>query len=273
MSAPFIWADLSCYDLPRAQGFYGSLFGWHFRDYFARLQYSDVAGLFEMPEKFQKIGMPSFWMSYIQVDDLDAKVAQARALGGKVELGPEPFGDDARIALVRDPLGAGFTIYEGPAFSTADGENTRLGHALFVSDARAVMPFYEALFDWRFVEVESDLWQFRAGKSAPSYLYQIADERIRGREEYWAVLFKINDLDAVLENASSLGGRYEAVFELPEGQAALIRDPDEAGFIVVSEYDAQVRRAYKKQTRIMWRTFFFLMFLIVVLRLIWALAL
>ncbi|MEM8878817.1 MAG: VOC family protein, partial [Pseudomonadota bacterium] len=122
----FVWCDLSTFDVAGTRDFYGRLFGWSYDRIpqpdgspYDVASINDVpqAGVFEMPEKFQKIGLPSFWMSYIQVDDAAAIVDLARQLGGKVEVGPIPYGEGALVALIRDPLGAGFTVYQGSDLS------------------------------------------------------------------------------------------------------------------------------------------------------------
>ena len=93
----FVWADVSSRDPARAQTFYATVFGWHYTESWqpdgsryaiAQAGANQAAGLFRMLDVFQQMKMPSFWMSYIQVDDLDAAVAVVLEQGGKVELGP-----------------------------------------------------------------------------------------------------------------------------------------------------------------------------------------
>ena len=147
----FIWADLSSYRPDVTRPFYSQLFEWKFDDYAAHVGKSPTAGLFQMPQKFMDMGMPSFWMSYIAVDDVAQVVKTANEMGGKIELGPAEFEGGGQYALIRDPLGARFTVYSGSALDgAATGVNARLGHTLIVSNAKAVMPFYSALFDWNF---------------------------------------------------------------------------------------------------------------------------
>lgn len=157
----FVWCDLSTFRVGTALEFYERLLGWSYiaisqldgAPYqIASTEQGEAAGLFEMPEKFRRIGMPSFWMSYIQVGDMDSTVELAKGMGGKVEVGPVPFDEDSSIALIRDPLGAGFTIYQGAALrprESAAGPGRMIWNALYVSDAEAVTGFYETLFGWR----------------------------------------------------------------------------------------------------------------------------
>lgn len=102
----FIWTDLSTFDMALARKTYAGLFGWSFgedAEYdFAQDNEQAVAAIFPMPEFLAKINMPSFWMSYVHVENLDAKVAAARRHEGAIiEIEPQPFDENNRIALVR----------------------------------------------------------------------------------------------------------------------------------------------------------------------------
>jgi len=57
-------------------------------------------------------GPPPHWLVYFAVDDLDASLAQVSELGGATHAGPIDIGI-ARIAVVADPQGAMFALYDG----------------------------------------------------------------------------------------------------------------------------------------------------------------
>ena len=229
----FLWCDLSSYRPDVTRPFYSDLFGWRFSgDGYAMATdgAAPVAAIFEMPQKSQDMGLPSFWMSYMGVRDADAAVETAKALGGKVEVGPLPFDGGGRFALIRDPLGAGFTAYEGDAL---EGRGNRLGHTLVVSDAAAVMPFYTALFGWQFGADSGGTRTIEAGDRTLAHLHEIPDERIRGKEQFWAVLFRGESGSTA--RLPDLGGSVEAELVLPEGPAAMARDPDQAAFLLLED--------------------------------------
>ena len=130
----FVWTDLSTFDLSVARRDYERIFGWSFTgddQYdFALDGQTPVAAIFPMPQKMVEINMPSFWMSYVGADDLEGKVKKAHSYKGVViEVEPTHFDEHSRIALVRDPSGAGFTLYEGPDI-TPTSEVYRKGGAL-----------------------------------------------------------------------------------------------------------------------------------------------
>lgn len=70
----------------------------------------------------------------------------------KVELTDDFYG--GKIALIRDPQGAGFTIYDG---GKLDSRKNKAGHMLWnelhVSSTSSVIPFYERLFGWTIRQV------------------------------------------------------------------------------------------------------------------------
>ena len=54
--------------------------------------------------------VPPNWGIYIGVDDVDATVEQATALGGGVVVEPRDIPDFARFAVLRDSEGAVFSV-------------------------------------------------------------------------------------------------------------------------------------------------------------------
>lgn len=234
-SGQFLWADLSTFHLRRTARFYQDLMGWQLSgpEYrIAQVGSHPTAAIYSMPDQFVAIGMPSFWMSYIAENDIDAVTELARANGGRVEVGPEDFDGGGRFALIRDPLGAGFTVYEGSALDEAYlGRGGRVGHALFVSDAGAVMPFYKTLFGWTFAAEDHGRFRISSDGRALAFLHEIPDEAIRGKEQYWGVLFDAPDVAA--SRITEMGGRVVSEIELPEGTATLVSDPDGGHFFLV----------------------------------------
>jgi predicted enzyme related to lactoylglutathione lyase len=56
--------------------------------------------------------MPPTWGVYITVDDIEATVEQAKALGGKVLLPPIQIEGTGKFTLIQDPQGATFCAIE-----------------------------------------------------------------------------------------------------------------------------------------------------------------
>ncbi|MEM8555453.1 MAG: VOC family protein [Pseudomonadota bacterium] len=234
----FIWNDLSTFDMRAAQSDYGRLFGWAFegdRSYrIARVGGGEAAAVFPMPEAYVAINMPSFWMSYVHVEGLDAMVDKARSYDGVViEVEPTDFDSRSRIALVRDPVGAGFTLYEGPELNQACGEpGTVAGINHHCADTSLVMPFYEDLFGWQFQEVRHGPWPsfdiLHSDGSKVAGAEAIPDD-VRGKFRYWMPSFAVRSTEEFGTQLQRVGGAL--VGDFPDGRL-LASDRQGAHFMV-----------------------------------------
>ncbi|WP_370232641.1 VOC family protein [Cognatishimia sp.] len=237
----FIWCDLSTFRPEVTKPFYTKLFDWSYDGLtqpdgsaydVAATSQGTAAAIFQMPQKFVDIGMPSFWMPYIDVDDIDACCETAKSLGGRVEIGPISWGDSGRIALIRDPLGAGFTVMQDGLPDTsaiAAHKGHAMAFALYVSDAKAVQDFYNALFGWTASALDKDTSFKLTSKTGHhvAELHEMPDEE-RGKEQFWSIQFATPDLIAAKTKVLTEGG--EILFE--DTATLLARDPDGAAFFL-----------------------------------------
>lgn len=110
------WLEVNTPDAAGAKAFYGKLFGWvdgpgevGFPYHFLKTAGGDKNFGGVMPQP--KAGGPPYWLVYFAVDDLDAAVRQVTALGGKVH-SPTVTLPTGRFAVVADPTGAAFAVYQ-----------------------------------------------------------------------------------------------------------------------------------------------------------------
>ncbi len=242
---PFIWSDLSTYDLGSAKQFYRACFDWEYRElgdsYFAcvlRDGYSS-SGVYAMPEKFQSMGMLSFWMSYIQVDDIQHAVASAEQCGGKVEVHPQAAPGGGLVALIRDPMGAGFTCYEGDPLGAKEQlakAGSSVWNELHVSDVSKIKPFYTDVFGWdiRATGTGNRYEIFASPSDAePIAGVQQADNREKGDKEYWGVYFAVQSLSKTVELIERQGGQVGPEQQLGSQRACLAFDSQGAAFYIL----------------------------------------
>lgn len=230
----FVWADLSTYDPARSREFYTAVFGWGFIDaggyWVATDGSAEVAGLFETPAFFQKIKMPHFWMSYVSVDDAAATAETARRYfpEAKVETTDDFYG--GKVALIRDPQGAGFTAYDGGRLDARRaGPGRLMWNELHVSDAPRVLPFYERLFGWEATPgVSAGSYELRGGGSHVADVLVLPND-VKGEYEYWACTFGVADLDGATRRVEAAGG---AVISDEGGRRLVCDDSGEAFFYV-----------------------------------------
>lgn len=114
----FAWAELSARGVEKAVMFYRALFGWAPRTTemgegvppYTEFLLGDesVAGAQEM-NPAAPADMPSYWLAYFNVDDVDGSYAKALDMGAREMLPPMDF-PGGRFAVVSDPQGAAFGL-------------------------------------------------------------------------------------------------------------------------------------------------------------------
>ncbi len=260
----FAWVDLSALDLGKAESFYSKVLGWQVNagadGYHTGITGGNpVAGLFDMPEFFRKINMPSFWMSYIRVESVDQVVAIAKEKGGKVELVDEHA--IGRIALIRDPAGAGFTCIEGgptrPSGTPSQGQYIR--SELFVSDLGVVQGFYEALFGWVFKADATNADRYLINSQGETVsAVQVVSNEIKGNKEYWGVLFGVNHIENVKKQVVSSGGSVVYDYQISGNAVSQVTDSQGGNFYLIELGKGSGREAAspaKHANPFKWRSF------------------
>lgn len=123
----FCWVDLAATDEQAARRFYGRLFGWASeerrieRGSFGRfvLDGDAIASVYQLGRRHLEHGVPSHWTPYVAVDDASRAAVRAAGLGANVIV--EPFDvAGVRIALVQDPVGALFGLWQRNAARRED---------------------------------------------------------------------------------------------------------------------------------------------------------
>ncbi len=227
---PFVYADISTYTPRETMAFYTAVFGWEFvqegQQHFGCIDQQARIGLYETPPLFKQLRMPHFWMSYIQVSSVEETLEKVKALNGIIEMELLAAPPD-KVALIRDPAGAGFSIYEGnkhPNARTQNKLNSLIWNELHLADAQKVIPFYTQLFGWSFRQKQPRQFTVYQGKQAIAGLREIPDE-IRGKYVYWVCTFGVRKREVsqrkILENGGTLISAEEtrSLFADPSGQA------------------------------------------------------
>jgi hypothetical protein len=111
----FSWNELLTSDVESAGAFYTQLFGWKTAPMAGGMPYTlfkksggEVAGMMALPMP----GVPPHWLSYVTVENADASAARVAELGGKICKPPFDIPNVGRIAILQDPQGAFFGIFQ-----------------------------------------------------------------------------------------------------------------------------------------------------------------
>ena len=116
------WTELTTSDPAAAEKFYVALLGWtpkHTDAAVSPMAYTEFTvqgadrpsvGMMAKPPHMPP-DMPSFWLPYFMVTDVDATAASATSLGGKTHFGPQDIPGTGRFAIIADPQGAAFAVF------------------------------------------------------------------------------------------------------------------------------------------------------------------
>jgi predicted enzyme related to lactoylglutathione lyase len=109
------WVELNARGVDVAKPFYPAVFVWTVETHDGEMVYHEfhlgsdsVGGMLSMPPQVPA-EVPSHWLAYFGVDDVDASAQRAGELGGNVVAGPMDY-PGGRFAVVLDPQGAVFGL-------------------------------------------------------------------------------------------------------------------------------------------------------------------
>ncbi len=114
MPNPFCHVELNTTDVKKAKDFYGKLFDWKLED-MPGGEYTMIGvgegvggGMMKNPVP----GAPSFWLSYVLVDDIRAATKKAASLGGSVMKDVTEIPDYGEFSVIGDPTGAHLALWQ-----------------------------------------------------------------------------------------------------------------------------------------------------------------
>ena len=245
----FCWIELATTDQNAAIAFYSKLFGWQpsnmpmgpdsFYTIF-RLENRDAAAAYTLDRDQLQHGVPPHWNLYIAVDSADASAARAAELGGTVLAPPFDVMDAGRMAVIQDPTGATFCIWQagrntGTGITGAPG--TLCWADLNTPDQARAGEFYSALFGWQIMKEdekpEHNYWHIKNGEEFIGGIPPAAHLQ-PGAPAHWMAYFTVSDCDKTANEAKSLGANLympPADFE-NIGRIAVIADPQGAAFAI-----------------------------------------
>ncbi len=107
------WSELAVHDVARAQQFYTQTLGWRFEampvpdmTYWIIMSgAARVGGMFEMKGAAFD-GVPDHWLTYIAVDDVDARLQKAVSAGARICKPAFDIEGVGRMAVLAEPGGA-----------------------------------------------------------------------------------------------------------------------------------------------------------------------
>jgi predicted enzyme related to lactoylglutathione lyase len=230
------WVDSIQADAEAARDFYAGVFGWEYEtsgDYsVARLRGRDIAGILAQADA---PSLPS-WNTHVSVASADEAAAKVRKAGGAVLFEPFDVAPAGRMAVVADPQGASFSLWESGTRHGAQLVNEPGAWTMSVlatPDPAGAAAFYGTLFGWT-TEAFGPMTMFRL----PGYVggepqQPVSREVIAvmrpaddGERPGWHAGFWVSDVDEAAASAERLGGSaLSPPGPSPTGRAAVLADP------------------------------------------------
>jgi len=245
----FCWIELATTDQDAAKNFYGSLFGWAANDMpmgpsevytMFRLDGRDAAAGYTLRPDQRSQGVPPHWMLYIAVENADQAAQRAAELGGAVIAPAFDVFDAGRMAVLRDPTGASFCVWQPRTHSgilIAGVDGSLCWADLNTPDRARAGDFYSSLFGWQITKEDEDpshdYWHIKNGEEFIGGLPP-ATHRDPNAPAHWLAYFLVSDCDASAAKAQQLG----AATCMPPtnmenvGHMAILADPQGAVFAI-----------------------------------------
>lgn len=247
------WVELASHDAKAGKQFYSELLGWSVQDMpipdgvytMFNLAIGDetceIGAAYQMHAETSEQGEPTNWTVYFAVDSVDATIMLAKSYGGTLLLGPHDVGTAGRMALLSDPEGAQFAIWQAGEHIGArkKGEvGTLCWVELVCRDGELAKQFYSEILGW---EVQpSDMPDFDysewlvEGQSFGGMMEMTVDWG--DIEPHWMLYFNVTDCDLIAAKATKLGGNIcVPPTNIPTvGRFAVINDPQGGLFSVIA---------------------------------------
>ena len=234
-----------------AKAFYSALLGWEADDIpvgedmvysMMKLGGKDVAAISAQPQAQREAGVPPVWNSYVSVESADAAAEKAGQLGATVHAPPFDVFDSGRMAVIQDPQGAFFEVWQPNQHFGAQLVNqpgALCWNELASPDLDASRDFYGQLFGWAFDSFGDGEQAYFVIRNGDHGNGGVRDLEPTGAPPYWGVYFAVDELDSAYGKVAELGGR-QVMPPAPIADIArfaVVSDPQGAMFCL---YDGQL---------------------------------
>lgn len=240
----FCWFECGSTAAAEAKSFYTKLFGWNAVDVpmpggaghytLLKVGEDDIAGLHQLGGP-QFEGVPSHWMTYVAVEDVDETTKRTVSLGGKVVAEPMDVPGVGRMGFLQDPTGATIAIAR---FDQHPGTSERgpFGWSeLATRDTARAKAFYTELFDWKAkADPQNQYTEFQVGGKSIAGMMAMTPQH-GGAPPHWMPYVMVDDCDRVARKASDLGAStYVPPTDIEKvGRFAVFGDPTGAALAII----------------------------------------
>lgn len=159
--------------------------------------------------------VPSQWLSYVAVDDVDASAKAVEKAGGSIVTAPHD-GGAGRAAIVRDRQGARHGLFKGREGAT-DGTNPT-GHGsvgwieLLTDDVEDAADFYKSVFGWNIERKEMPKAAVHVASVGANKIATIFPKIAQSKFAHnrWVPFFEFDSIEHAAKRSRALGGEVTA---------------------------------------------------------------
>jgi predicted enzyme related to lactoylglutathione lyase len=260
----FIWYDLMTPDADAAAAFYGKVVGWTTSGsadaaaggmvyhHIVRSDGGMVGGYMGLTAEMLAGGAHPAWVAYLYVADVDAKVADIVADGGRVYMAATTMDGVGRFAMVTDPQGVPFYVMTPIAPAGREGEASDAydrwkpqhfsWNELYTTDLEGAKAFYAKHFNFEFNS------SMPMGDMGDYCFIDFAGEGIGAMMQKppfvpvacWNYYIRVADIDIAKAAVEAAGGTVmNGPMEVPGGDWVISgMDPQGAAFSLVGAKEA-----------------------------------
>ena len=242
------WVDLLAHQQEAAMEYYANLFGWRYEvsppehgGYaLAKVGTMAVAGI-GRPPGGSAPNAAAFWTTYLAADDAAAMAERAQSFGATVLVRPMPVGDAGRLAVLADPTGAVFGLWEAgghPGAQLTGMQSTMCWHELQTRDTAAARGFYLSAFEYEIDKIDApdvDYTVLTIGDEPVAAVTTLPADLPPQVPAHWLVYFAVVDVDDACAAAERHGGGVlRGPLDSPYGRYAVVLDPFGALFAMIT---------------------------------------
>jgi len=228
----FVWFELHTKDIDRATSFYPETLPWRIEptkmeagpDYWMIQAGEAGVGGVMAPQG----DVPTAWVSYVSVPDVDAAAKKVVAAGGATHMDAFDAPGVGRMQPVSDAQGGMFCLFKGETGDPprVDGPGSLHWNELWTQDPKASLAFYKDVLGYTHEEMtmpNGKYYIFKDGDQMRAGMLQAPNSDI---PTMWLQYITVDDCDETLARAKKNGATVIAEpMDAEPGRFAILRDP------------------------------------------------
>jgi predicted enzyme related to lactoylglutathione lyase len=244
----FCWVELQTTNPKEAKNFYGELLGWDFKEnpisdsevyIMASRGKNVICGMMTLGKEERDHKVPPHWNNYVSVKNADETSKKAKTLGGKILAEPFDVMDVGRMAVIQDPTGPIFCIWQPKNHVGMAADSMDLGSFCWnecgTHNVKKAEEFYSKLFSWEIKKSTSEKMQYGEiyleEKHPFGGIYELTKE-MKDVPPHWICYFNVENCKKSTDLAKKMGAaiRMDNMAIPDMGHISVISDPQGAVF-------------------------------------------